>query len=261
MALVYLDAAGTAVSAGVFIPRDNLNGLTISSELAPGESTIVKDCKFLAAFLATLQSVLTNNRANNSSLATGLGFTVTKSNPAGGGQGIFNQTFVIGGAQVVDYTSGEVYPIPVPTTGSNSGRGVLRLTDVFPDAVAVAASGAIAEAGVLIPHIDLDMYGAEATTSVSSDMQSRKWILALARYLFNLIPVRVNNTTPSAVIANALNDVTPFLLDANATASTNPTTGLDGNELTQLDIYSRPIQFTIQYLIDEITQTFDVRVV
>jgi hypothetical protein len=91
-------------------------------------------------------------------------------------------------------------------------------------------------------------------------MQSRQWFMAVIRYLFAEVPIRVANTTQSALITKTLNDLTPFVLPADATASTNPTTGIDPNDLNQLDIYVRPIQFTVQYLLNEVTQTFDVRV-
>ncbi|MEG3437294.1 hypothetical protein V0288_09200 [Pannus brasiliensis CCIBt3594] len=260
MALQYLDAAGTATSAGIFIPRDNLNGLTANSELASGESTITKQCKFLAAFLATFQSTLAANRANSSSLATGLGFALTKGNPIGSGQGRFSQTFIATFTTVFDNTDNTAYPIPVPTAGTSNGKGILKITDIFPDALAVAASGAISEAGVVIPHTDVDMYGAESTTAVDNDTQSRKWFAAVFRMLFDTIPQREAGVTQSALTVKALNEITQYDLADSDTASTNPTTGLSSSELTMLDIYSRSIQFSIEYLINEVTQTFDVRV-
>jgi hypothetical protein len=260
MTVQYVDAAGTATAAGVFIPRDNLAGLTAASELAAAEPTITKDCKFLAAFLATLQSGLTANRANSSSLATGLGVTITKGSPVGSGQGRFTQTFIAGVATVLDRSDNTNYPIPVPTAGTNNGKGVLLITDIFPDAVAVAANGNVTEAGVVIPHADVDMYGAAATTAVDNDTQSRNWFGAVLRMFFDMIPEREAGVTSSAVTVKIINDIENFDLLDSDTAATNPTTGLTANELTMLDIFSRTIQFSIEYLINEGTQSFDVRV-
>jgi hypothetical protein len=261
MAIAYFDAAGTASSAGIFIPLDNIAGLTSASELAASEPEIKKQCKFLAGFLTTFQSAIETNRTVTNSLVTALGFIVTKGNPAGVGVGIFSQTFTVNIAQVIDYSNDTFYPIPVPTGGTNTGRGVLKITNVFPDAIAVANAGSISEAGILIPHSDINAYGGESTTDPTSDGQSRKWFAAINRYLFDAIPIRVTNTTVSALTTKTLGAVTPFTLPTDALASTNPTTGLTASNATVNDIYSRSIQFTIQYLLNETTQTFDVYVV
>ena len=261
MPLIYVPSAGTASASGIFIPRDNIAGLIADSELATAEDKIKKDCKFLAGFLTTLQSTITANRAANNSLITALGFTITKGNPTGVESGVFNQTFTASIAQVIDYSTSTFYPIPVPVSGSNSGRGVLKITDVFPDAVSVASAGSIAEAGVLIPHTEVDAYGAAITTNPTNDTQSRQWFAAMLRYLFNEIPIRVN-TNPenfSAVITKTLGTVTPFTLAADALASTNPSTGLDPTKVSLIDIYSRSVQFTIEFLLNEQFRRFEVR--
>ena len=262
MPLVYVPNAGTASAAGIFIPRDNIAGLIADSELADSVQTIIKDCKFLAGFLATLESTIAANRAITDSLITALGFTVTKGNPIGVESGVFNQQFIASVAQVIDYSTSTFYPIPVPTSGSNSGRGVLKITDVFPDAVSVASAGAIAETGVLIPHTEVDAYGAVAATNPSNDTQSRQWFAAMLRYLFNEIPIRAATpTTPSALITKTLGTVSSFTLPADARASTNPSTGLDPTKISVNDVYLRSLSFNIQYLLNETTQTFDVQVI
>ena len=262
MPLIYVPSAETASAAGIFIPRDNIAGLIADSELANAEDTIKKDCKFLAGFLTTLQSVIAANRAITGSLATALGFTITKGNPTGVQSNIFTQAFTASVAQVVDYSSSTVYPIPVPTSGSNSGRGVLKITDVFPDAVSVASAGSIAEAGVLIPHTEVDAYGAVTATNPTNDTQSRQWFAAMLRYLFNEIPIRATTpATPSALITKTLGTVSSFTLPADALSSTNPSTGLDPTKTIVNDVYFRSLSFNIEYLLNETTQTFDVRVI
>ena len=262
MPLAYFSASGTASDAGIFIPRDNLAGLIADSELASSEATIKKDCKFLAAFLTTLQSTITTNRTTTGSLATALGFTVTQGNPAGVTLGVFNQTFTASIAQVVNYSTSTIYPIPVPVIGTNSGRGVLKITDVFPDAVSVASAGSIAESGILIPHSEVDSYGAVTATNPTNDVESRQWFAAMLRYLFDEIPVRVTTPeTPSALITKTLGAISAFTLPTDALASTNPTTGLELDKTSVNDVYFRSLSFNIQYLLNETTQTYDVRVI
>lgn len=262
MPLVYVPVSGITPVGGIFIPRDNIAGLIADSELADSVDTIIKDCKFLAGFLTTLQSTIAANQAITGSLVTALGFTVTKSSPTGVQAGVFNQTFTASVAQVIDYSTSTSYPIPVPTSGSNSGRGVLKITDVFPDAMSVVPTGLIPESGVLIPHTEIDAYGAVAATNPGNDVQSRQWFAAMLRYLFDQIPIRATTpATPSALITKTLGAVTPFTLAADALASTNPSTGLDPTKVSVNDVYSRPVSFNIQYLLNETTQTYDVRVI
>jgi hypothetical protein len=250
MALQILEALGTAAAAGIFIPRDNLNGLINDTELDDATPLNTRLSKFLASFLTTLQARLAANRADSNSLATGLGFTVTKGNPIGSGAGRFSQAFFVTSTTVIDNSDSTIGVIPVPTAGTNNGKGVLPIADVFPDASAVASGGSISEAGILIPHTDVDVYGAETTTVVTNDVQSRKWFAAMFRMLFDTVPLRVAESVESAVTVKTLNDIAPFALPANATATTNPTTGLIESELPLLDIYT----------LDETTQTYDVRV-
>lgn len=261
MPLAYFSSSGTASAAGIFIPRDNIAGLITDSELAGSVDAIVKNCKFLTGFLTTLQSVIAANRSITGSLATALGFTITKGNPTGVQPGIFTQTFTTSVAQVVDYSTGTFYPIPVPTSGSNSGRGVLKITDVFPDAVSVASAASIAEAGVLIPHTEVDAYGASITTNPTNDTQSRQWFAAMLRYLFNEIPIRVTTNTDnfSALITKTLGTVSSFTLPNDALSFINPSTGLDSTKTVVNDFYFRAIQFNIEFLLNEQFQRFEVR--
>lgn len=262
MPLVYVPSVGTATVAGIFIPRNNLSGLLTDSELADTEPKIKKDCKLLASFLTTLHATITDQRAIPSSLVTALGLTITKGTPSGVDLGIFNQLFTASIAQIVDYETSTFYPIPVPTSGSNSGKGILKITDIFPDAVSVAVAGSISEAGVLIPHADLDAYGAGTATNPTLDEQSRQWFAAMLRYLFNEIPIRTTTpATPSALITKTLGTVSSFTLPTDALALTNPTTGLDRAKTTVNDVYFRSLSFNIQYELNEQTQSYDVRVV
>ena len=262
MPLIYVPSAKPASTSGIFIPRDNVIGLVSDSELADSVETIKKDCKFLAGFLTTLQYTIAVNRATTNSIPTALGFTVTKGNPVGDDLGTFTQSFTASVAQIVDYSTSTFYPIPVPTTGSNSGRGVLKITDVFPDAVSVASAGAIAEAGILIPHSEIDAYGAVTATNPTNDTQSRQWFAAMLRYLFDLVSIRINNTNTeifSALITKSLGTVNLFTLPADALATTNPLTGLGPTKVSVNDIYFRSLSFNIQYFLNETTQTFGVQ--
>ncbi|MCA2652900.1 choice-of-anchor R domain-containing protein [Microcystis sp. M061S2] len=244
----YYDQPGTASSAGVFIPRDNIAGLVEDEELNIYQPAIIKDCKFLSGFLITLESSVFVN--------TALGLSIEKSNLIGGAGGVFNQIFSINIAESVDYSTRIFYSIPTPIIGANVGLGALKIIDVFPSAASVSNQGAISTAGILIPHSELNFYGA---SSQNPNSDSRQWFAAVIRYLFDKITIRENTTTEpfSALIGKSLGNFNRFSLPTNALDSTNPTTGL--NPVKVIDTYSRIIEFNIQYALSEKTQTFDVR--
>ncbi|MDB9427169.1 hypothetical protein PN437_20105 [Microcystis aeruginosa CS-564/01] len=255
--LSYYRQSGNASNSGIFIPRDNIAGLTNDNELNTSEPDVVKDCKFLSGFLTSLESGITNQASIPNSLSTALGFNVSKSNLSGGRSGTFNQTFTVTIAESIDYSTRTFYPISIPISGINTGRGVLKLIDIFPDALTVINGGAIPKSGVLIPHNELNSYGAES--SITPDSDARKWFAAMIRYLFDKIPVRINTDIEpfSALITKTLGNFNQFSLPANALATTNPTTGFDPSKL--IDVYSRTIQFNIEYLLNEKNQAFDVK--
>jgi hypothetical protein len=255
--LSYYRQSGNASNSGIFIPRDNIAGLTNDNELNASEPDVVKDCKFLSGFLTSLESGITNQASIPNSLSTALGFNLSKSNLSGGRLGTFNQTFTVNIAESIDYSTRAFYPISIPISGINTGRGVLKLSDIFPDALAVINGGEIPKSGVLVPHNELNSYGAESSITPNSD--ARKWFAAMIRYLFDKIPVRINtdNEPFSALITKTLGNFNQFSLPANALATTNPTTGLDPSKV--IDVYSRSIQFNIEYLLNEKNQAFDVK--
>ena len=174
----------------------------------------------------------------------------------GGAGGVFNQIFSINIAESVDYSTRIFYSIPTPIIGANVGLGALKIIDVFPSAASVSNQGAIPTAGILIPHSELNFYGA---SSQNPNSDSRQWFAAVIRYLFDKITIRENTTTEpfSALIGKSLGNFNRFSLPTNALDSTNPTTGL--NPAKVIDTYSRIIEFNIQYALSEKTQTFDVR--
>lgn len=261
MTISFYPGVAAAADAGIFIPRNNLKGLLTDSELADAEPEILKQSKFLAAFLTTIVDTVTENRANPSALATALGFTATKGTPSGTSQGRFTQLFTMNWATVINHISNAIEVIPTPSSGTFNGVGRLRINDIFPNAAAIANGANTPGAGVLIANADVTLYGADDSTAVNNDDAGRKWFGAMFRYLFEAIPLR--NTTPanavaSALTARALGTVSNFTLPANATVTTNPTTGLAASELNRLDIYSRSCSFTIEYAINEATQTYEV---
>jgi hypothetical protein len=244
----YYDQPGTASSVGVFIPRDNIAGLVENEELNIYQPDIIRDCKFLSGFLTTLES--------STLVSTALGFSIEKSNLIGGAGGVFNQIFSINIAESVDYSTRAFYSIPTPIIGANVGLGALKIVDVFPNAASVSNQGAISTAGILIPHSELTFYGA---SSQNPNNDSRQWFTAIIRYLFDKITIRENTTIEpfSALIGKTLGNFNRFSLPTNALDSSNPTTGL--NSAKVIDVYSRIIEFNIQYLLSEKNQSFEIR--
>lgn len=244
----YYDQSGTASSAGIFIPRNNIAGLVDDEELNIYQPVIIKDCKFLSGFLTTLESSVFVN--------TALGLSIEKSNLIGGAEGVFNQVFSINIAESVDYSTRSFYSIPIPIIGANVGLGALKIVDVFPGAVSVSNQEAISTSGILIPHSELTFYGA---SSQNPNNDSRQWFTAIIRYLFDKITIRENTTIEpfSALIGKTLGNFNRFSLPTNALDSSNPTTGINSEKV--IDIYSRIIEFNIQYVLNEKNQNFEIR--
>lgn len=257
MAIAFFDAAGTASAAGIFIPRNNITGLLTDAELASSEPLNTKLSKFIVGFLTTSRDVLVANRANALALDTGLGLDVTKGAPSGTATGRFSQSFTASFSILINNSVNTIDVIPVPTFGSSNGKGVLLVTDAFPGAVAVASGAAVASAGVLIPNVDVDIYGAGSSTSVSDDMQSRKWFGANFRMFFDIAPLRASAVL-SAITSKTFNALANATLPTNATAVTNPTTGINPADLNLIDTYTRSVLITVEYSLNETTQTYDV---
>jgi hypothetical protein len=251
--LEFFDASGTAVAAGVFIPISDLPGV-LSTELASGEAANKKKIRFLYGACKAIRNSVTAsswllNQTANSGNILGSTFTTTEVN---GGVGLKNITFTSTTTFISNKGDSTLSLIPLNLTSD----GALLVTDIFPNAVKVAAAGAVAEAGVLIPSADLVGFGGIAHNSLTlATSDGRKWLSSLMSYLFE------NLVLQTASVASALLTKSRTLgqldIPTSATQATSPTTGLSSSSLNLYTAITDSLAFTIQIIINN-DDTVDV---
>ncbi len=245
----YFDASGNATEAGIFIPVSNLPGIQ-ASELATAASG--KESKAILAIHNALYAYF-------SDLATlPLGVVVGKTAPSGAGLDFVNVSFTSTFNYLVNHESGTVGPVPVPTTGTNTGLGGLELIDVFPAAAKVAASGSTGAAGILIPTSELIPYGSPSQASLAVNADSRSWFAALSLYMAVESTLRTT-ADASAVVTRSVGAGVGASFPTAWTQPTNPVSGIAAADLPKRSLISRSFGLTIQLLLDQETQQFDVR--
>jgi hypothetical protein len=237
--------AGTATNAGVFIPVADLPGLT-EAELATTGTELEGNLIYgiLNALYTTLAPMTT------------LGIvSLAKGNPSGTGTNRFTESIGFGFQRVINFSAGTVGPLPLPTIGTEAGRGSVQIADVFPSAEIVAQSGAISGAGVVVPDTLITPYGGQAKATTEED--SRDWIGAIMAAIASGVTVR-SSTVASAISSRTLPAgirptgvaIPPTWYDA-----TNPITGISSASLPYVRVIQETITIEYEILIDPENQT------
>ncbi|MDS3861029.1 hypothetical protein RIF25_09430 [Thermosynechococcaceae cyanobacterium BACA0444] len=247
--LEYFDDAGTATEAGVFIPLAALPGIT-AEEL--DASAPAKESK---AILSILTKVYTYIAALSSPV---LGFAVSKTTPSGAALDVVNQSFNATVNYLVNHAANTVGPVPVPGSGSNAGLGGLPITSVFPSAAKIAASGSVSGAGILIPTSELTPYGSPDQAAINAGADSRSWFSALMLYLTDQASARTASVA-SAIVSRSIGSATGTSFPASWIQATNPVSGVLLADVPKRSLITRTFSVTIQLLLDQATQEFDVR--
>lgn len=232
---VFPAAGGSASFAGVFIPFGDLasGGIQANTEFADSVAANIKRDKGLLAVFEVITSYID---ALTSDLKLGISVTRPTLQSLSYTYGLTYQAYELRNG------STPLAPLPVPDSGTNSGKGDIAITDIFENAAKVASAATISGAGVLIESAPLVRQGAPAHSSLSVGGDNRDWFNALFRWAANdatAVPVR-STTVPSAITAKTASTPTVFTLPAAATAATNPTTDLSSADLDILV----PVQFT-----------------
>lgn len=249
-ALEYFSEAGTAVAAGVFIPVADLPGL-LATELETGDTD--KESKAILALLNTLYDIVSPPEFDS------LGWSVSKGNPQSSGPDIISQPYSAAIIYHADFSEGTLGQLPIPSAGANADVGKIGVEDIFENAAKVAAGGAVSGAGIVITSAALEGYGAPAHASldISEGEDNRDWFAALLNH------IAIDSTLRTAQVASALTARTRGNAVGVApvpgwTAATNPTTDLVTADLATSSFLSVSYSFTVQLLLDQQTQTFDV---
>lgn len=254
MSLEFYEAAAVSPSGasdGVFIPIADLPGV-VAGELAAAEDTGKKVAKAILGALQGIANTLPSNA---------LGLTVTRAT-ASPGTDLTNNILTLTSQFYVDHETKQMDSLPVPSAGANSGVGGVAITDVFPNAEKIAADGAISGEGFLIPTANIAMYGAPAHGAIALANDSRLWFMGLAQWLTVDSNFAIRSPSQaSGIVARSRGGTAAVTLPANATAATDPTTDLAASDLSKISVLQHSFSVTVQTIMDQAAQTFDVNVV
>lgn len=242
--------AFVASGDGVFIPPSNLGGF-LAAEMANAEPLATRLGKFFYAFGKQLASF----RLNNPDV---VGFNSTRSEVVvedrfGVKQKVFNFQF----QQVTDDRTGLIQFPPAATSGIRAGLADFAFTDVFPNAVKVAAGATTSGAGVLILSSAIDLESTLNHASINLGGDCREYVRALLSAAFTNRPLRTAETA-SAVVAASYGSSSVGAIPATWTQALNPFTNLAASDTRFMSVLNRTISFTIETIENEDTQTFDV---
>lgn len=252
MAIQYSDTVpgNTANGDGVFIPTDNISGIEVG-EFTIG-TTNTKDSKLLFGILSSIVANLPGDA---------LGLSAIKGNISGISASIFSQQFTFSFQLRTNLGTKGATVLPVATGGTYQDVGKVSLLDIFPDAVKVTSGGTLSGEGVVLLSADLDDYFAPShgglTIGASSD--NRDYLVGLVNYLYNTLAIRSAGNASALISKNKSDGI--VTLSAAAYAETNPTMGLTAANLLN-SVFTQTTQtFTIQSVLNDVTQTYEVRVV
>lgn len=251
---VFPSTGGSAAFSGVFIPVGDLltGGIEGAVEFADAEPAALKRDKAMFAVSEVVTAYI-------SGLATGLalGISVTRPNTAS-----VNYTYGLSLQlhEILDSGS-PLAPLPVPSSGANSGVGDIAFTDIFPNAVKLAAAADPAASGVLIETASMEFFGAPDHAALNLGTDSRYLLGAMFRYLATSddLPLR-SATVASAVTSKTAGAFSTFTLPAAATAATDPTTDIAASDLPRTVLVQQSSSLTFNLVASSPAPTLELEI-
>jgi hypothetical protein len=245
-----LAGPANGVVDGVFIPVADLAGLT-QAELS--ETGATREGKVIYGLLNSIYAGL----AEIASLGL---VNLTKSDPSGTGVNRFTESISLSVQWLLDLSSRSFSSIPLPITGSESGKGKVALEDIWPDAEIVTAEGSISGPGVLLADSLLTTYGASELTATTDD--ARDWIGALFAVIIANATVRTS--TVASAITTRTNPLTirgtGVTIPASWFDATNPVTGILAADVLHLRVFQETYSVEYELQTNPETQTVEIRV-
>lgn len=180
--------------------------------------------------------------------------------------GFFDRSYTLSFQKYVNLTDSISGIVPLPTTGANSGNGGVALTDIFPNAVKVAAAEAVASSALVIATADLTAIdnGITHTPLDITSGQDNRGVLTSIYEMFNEQLALRDASTASAFTASSRGTVGLIQqIPAAYIDATNPTSDIDPADVAggQIGLLSKTASVTIQTEEDLSNDTVDVRVV
>jgi hypothetical protein len=244
----YFSADGNTPAEGVFLPVAslwNVQATELASTAADRESRV----------MFGILERLCNPSSSFVTLQNKLGVSSSYTTPTGAGTNLLNQTYTLTAQYFANLANNSIQPIPVPTSGNNSGQGVVKIVDAFAGATKLGATTATGGAGVLVPSAELIPYGAPSHASIDVNQDSRSWLSALFLYLAHKATVRSANTASAVIAVNPVLTVTGVLPTGALVAASNPTSGIDPTKQVTNVLITRSVSVTLQLLINTQSET------
>ena len=242
--------SGTTTEAGIFVPVEDLAGMT-AGELS--DTGVTLEGKVAYGFLNSLYGAV------STVLPLGLP-EPEKTDPTGTAPNIYTEGVTIRVQRFLDVRTNTCYLPGLPTTGSYAGEGGMSLTDIWPGATKLGAGATTGGAGVLIPNDWIASYGGTAPATVGAD--ARDWIGAFITAVNHTLAVRTSTVASSIIRKQTPGTVrvTGIAIPAEFYDETNPITNLTPADLPYLRLTQETVTIEYEILTDPATQTLEVRV-
>lgn len=238
------------VNAGIFIPVADLAGLT-QAELT--ETGTTREGKVIYGILNTLYSALAP--------IASLGLVgLTKSEPSGTGTNRYTETISLSMQWLINLSSHSVSSVPLPTIGTEAGKGAVSAEDIWPNCALSVADGSISGAGIVVKNSSLADYGGLALTTTADD--ARQTLAALFAGIIATCTLRTS--TVASAITTKTNPLTTRGTGVTIPAAwydpTNPVTGLTQADIPMVRIFQDSYSLTYELETNPDQQTVEIRV-
>jgi hypothetical protein len=241
-AVIY--GTGNGVVNEIFIPLTDLStGFTLD-DAEPKKNT----ARGLLAFLTKVSSVM--------SPPTFLKLGQTVNAIAGSGSGLLHN-FTFSNSTALYNSSNPADNIHYSSV--LPGNDTYLLTDIFPNAVKVAANGTISTAGISFVVADLEEYGSGNFAAINLANDARQLMYAIFANLVNSLIVRTTSVT-SAVIAASLSTPNNFVIASSSLTANGGNIDILDSQLDNVSASIRSTTITIQTQLNTSTNTYDVLV-
>jgi hypothetical protein len=245
--------AGNGVPAGIFFPRAELPGIS-AGEFADSEAENAKEAKAIFSLFAKTAKYQVDEEL------TPLGITTVRDPAEGVSAGIYTEALITTVQWMADFKTGSIQMLPIPTTGTSDGVGAFAIEDVFPNAVIVAALGAISGEGVLVPFSELERHAVPTLTDISAGEDNRIFFAGLASLAVEKANLR--SLSVSSAITAKSKSATPQGVNLTTTQlnAINPTVGLTEADRPTISVFRHTYTLTVERIDNIETEKVEVNV-
>ncbi|WP_107666493.1 hypothetical protein [Cyanothece sp. BG0011] len=257
MAISYLAAGANTTADSLVIPVADFLGFNTFDKF-DGQSENLAFSRFLQGFLEKTSQTLTDN----SIFTLGLNLTKDLDDLATTSQDVILSVWNITYQRFIRFSQA-VTPLPVPTGGTSAGVGDFALAEIFPGVEKVANGSPVTADSVAISIADLTPYGSSSFADLNTDVgqDNRSLWMSIIAWAIDTASLR-SATVQSAITSKSINSPTIPTLAAALTQETNPTSGINNDDLFAKGFVSnQQFNISIQLKLMSNDNTFDMNFV